>query len=105
MHVELRREPRLPFVAEAEVVEVATETRFLGRTCDISKHGCYVDLLNPLPCGTPVTLKILHDECAMAATASVVFCHTQLGMGLVFQDIDAAHQLTLRRWLEAAVAN
>jgi len=97
-----RRSPRIPFVASAEITDVLTETRFRARTTDICQHGCYVDMLNPLALGAAVKVRIVGDVGTFGATAGVVYCHLHLGMGLVFQEIEPAYQLTLQKWLDGS---
>jgi PilZ domain len=105
MDIDLRRSPRIPFIASAEVTEMETQVRLLARTGDISRHGCYMDMVNPLPFGTSVALHIVNDSGAFDATAGVVYSVPHLGMGLSFQQVDAADQATLERWLAASAAS
>ena len=51
MEPELRRSPRIPFIATAEITEVDSEVRLTARTGDLSQGGCYLDMVNPLPQG------------------------------------------------------
>jgi len=99
METDLRRSPRVPFIASAEVIEVASEVCMKARTGDISRHGCYMDMLTPLPLGTTVKVQITNDAGTFAAIAGVVFTHSHLGMGLAFQQIEPSNQTTLERWL------
>jgi hypothetical protein len=99
METDLRRSPRIPFIAAAEIVDVDTEVRLAAQTCDLSEHGCYMDMVNPLPLGTAVKIQIQHGERTFAATAGVVYSVPHLGMGLVFRDIDADKEVTLEKWL------
>src|SRR5580692_4207553 len=66
MYVVERRSPRFPFIASAQVVETRTEARLQARTSDLSREGCYLDMLNPLPIGT--RQRIQHVEVAAFAT-------------------------------------
>ena len=59
MDDERRRAPRHPFVAAAEVEDVAVGSRLPTRVSDLSVGGCYVDTVNPFPAGTEVRVKIL----------------------------------------------
>jgi len=99
MNPELRRSPRIPFIASAEITEVDTEVRLAARTGDLSQGGCYMDMVNPLPQGTAVKIAIAHGERTFGATAKVVYSQTPLGMGLQFREIDPTHQPILGRWL------
>ena len=99
MQADLRRSTRVPFVAAAEIIDVDTEVRLRAQTGDLSQHGCYVDMVNPLPLGVAVKVRIEHRKQTFAATAGVVYSVPHLGMGLVFRDIEAGKEVTLEQWL------
>jgi hypothetical protein len=99
MQPDLRRSPRIPFIAAAEIIEVDTEVRLTARTGDLSQGGCYLDMVNPLPQGTAVKVAIAYGDRIFGATAKVVYSQTPLGMGLEFRDIDPNNQPTLGQWL------
>jgi hypothetical protein len=103
MEKDLRRSPRLPFVASAEITELETETRLPARTGDLSQHGCYMDMINPLPLGTAVRVHITHGQRSFHASAGVVFSQTPLGMGLAFNALESACEVVLQSWLIEAV--
>ena len=99
MEADLRRSTRVPFVAHAEIIDVHSEVRLKAQTGDLSHHGCYVDMVNPLPLGVAVKVRIEHRKQTFAATASVVYSVPHLGMGLAFRDIEAGKEVTLEQWL------
>ena len=99
MQTELRRSPRVPFIASAEVIDTETAVRLRAQTGDLSRHGCYVDMINPLPPRTIVQVEIAHGQRTFTATADVVYSQIPLGMGIKFHSIEAAAQDTLERWL------
>ena len=105
MERDLRRSPRVPFVASAEIIEVETETRLPARTGDLSRHGCYMDMINPLPLGTPVRVQIVHGQRSFQATAGVVYCQPPLGMGLEFNGVESNYEAILQGWLSEAVGS
>ena len=106
MQADLRRSPRVPFVAHAEIIDIDSEVRLRVQTSDLSQHGCYVDMANPLPLGVAVKVRIEHRKQTFAATAGVVYSVPHLGMGLVFRDIEAGKEVTLEQWLTgSAIAN
>ena len=43
---QLRSVPRYMFVAATELTDSASATRLSGRVTEISRKGCYVDILN-----------------------------------------------------------
>ena len=49
-HVAERRAyERYALILIAQVIEISSGTELVARTSDISRLGCYVDTLNPLP--------------------------------------------------------
>jgi len=53
LSLERRRTPRIPFVATGEIIDEAENTRTTSQLSDLSLHGCFVQLPNPFPEGTP----------------------------------------------------
>jgi len=103
---ERRRTARFPFVADAEVAETTSKARLNVRVTEISLYGCYLDMVNPLPVGTPVFIKIFTPTDFFEASASVVYSHPNLGIGLTFRDVSPHFLPILQKWLlEAARAN
>jgi hypothetical protein len=103
METDLRRSPRVPFIASAHVTELDTEVRLSARTGDLSSNGCYVDMINPLPQGTTLKVVIEHGQQIFTAMAGVIYSQCPLGMGLEFRDVDPVSQQKLRQWLTADV--
>jgi hypothetical protein len=99
METEHRRSPRVPFVAAAEVIELDSEVRLRARTCDLSQHGCYLDMINPLPAGTTVKIQIAQGEQTFDAFAGVVYSQTPLGMGVEFRELPSDRRLLLEQWV------
>jgi c-di-GMP-binding flagellar brake protein YcgR len=99
MSDEKRRSVRHPFIASAEVEELAVGSRLPSRVSDLSAGGCYVDTVNPFPGGTRVRVKIFTATQQFEAPATVVYAHTHMGMGLHFGELAPEHQATLRQWL------
>ena len=87
MHVVERRSPRFPFIASAQVVETRTEARLQARTSDISREGCYLDMLNPLPTGTRLKINVTHQNKQLDAIGLVVHSELNVGMGVRFEEI------------------
>jgi hypothetical protein len=100
--LEKRRTPRYPFIAVAEITDAASGGQLNAQVAELSLNGCYIDILNTLPVNTKVTLKVFADSECFEATASVIYAHQGLGMGLAFQDVSLKSGVLLRRWLQAA---
>jgi hypothetical protein len=96
---ERRAELRYPFTAAAEVLELRSQTRILGRTSDLGYGGCYVDTHCPFAQNTVVRVRLEHDLREFEATALVAYSTVPMGMGLRFTDIQAEHKTILKAWL------
>jgi hypothetical protein len=99
VQTELRRSPRVPFIASADVIDAETLVRLSARTGDLSRHGCYMDMVNPPPLGTTIQVEIVHGQRTFSATAAVVYSQTPLGMGVEFRTVEASEQDKLEQWL------
>lgn len=97
--VERRSAPRCQLVLAAEVVELPRGAKLSARTADISRTGCYIDTLNPVPQGSRIRLRITHHDEIFEAIGSVVYVSQGLGMGVVFVEVAAEQQVRLDRWL------
>jgi len=47
MDRERRRTPRYMFFASAELLEEKSEVRIATRVSELSRNGCYLDMMNP----------------------------------------------------------
>jgi hypothetical protein len=99
MSVERRRSSRIPFAAAAEIIDEAENTRSASQVSDLSLLGCFVQLPNPFPEGTPVTLEIYKDEDFMETPATVAYFLPKRGMGLVFNGMEPQFAAVLKKWL------
>jgi PilZ domain len=103
MESERRRTPRYMFFASAELLEERSEVRIATRVSELSRNGCYLDMMNPFPMHTVVLLKIWTEENVLIETrASVVYSQANRGAGLSFVDLDPRHLPLLDKWLEKA---
>jgi hypothetical protein len=96
---ERRTVPRYSFIAVAEIVEPTSGVRLSGRISEISRKGCYVDLLNTLPIGTAIQLCISRDQGAFACSANIIYTQEGMGMGVAFMDPPANQLQILDSWL------
>jgi hypothetical protein len=99
MATNTRRAPRHPFIASAELIERNSGSRMSARISDLSYGGCYVDTVNPLPDGTAAQVKIFTQTHSFEASATVVYSHSHLGMGMKFGQIEPQYEQILRLWL------
>lgn len=99
MDTERRRSPRYPIIADAEVTEIATDTKLSAKTSDLSAGGCFLDMLNPSPEGTDIVVRISYADTTFTARGKVVFLFPNMGMGVMFTSVPASQQAVLERWL------
>jgi PilZ domain-containing protein len=97
--VERRSAPRRAMVLAAEVVELPRGAKLSARTADISRTGCYIDTLNPIPSGSEVRIRLTHHEETFVAVARVVYVSYGLGMGIAFVSAEDDQLARLDRWL------
>jgi hypothetical protein len=98
-----RRSPRYPFIAAAEIIEVASGTKLPTRVSELGLNGCYLEMTNPLPQGTAVVVKIFPRADFFEAPATVAYSHPDLGLGLEFHDVKPFFHSVLKKWLLAAM--
>jgi len=104
MSVERRRSSRIGFVATAEITDEAENTRSTSQVSDLSLHGCFVQLSNPFPEGTPVTIEIYKDEDFLETPATVAYLQAKRGMGLTFVGMEPQFASILKKWLTQSKA-
>jgi len=96
-----RRHPRHAIRAQIELREDGTDVPIRMNTTDLSRGGCYVELMTTLPVGTSVTATLwLNDRC-VRAKARVVTRHPQFGNGIQFLEFEGNGQDLLTRYLDA----
>src|SRR5215467_12803546 len=92
--------PRAAIIAVVDLIEVATGTKLSACTSDLSRSGCYVDTLNPMPAKTVVTVRIQHKGDELVLPGRVVYVSPGLGLGVRFDDHLSPQQLAmLDRWV------
>jgi PilZ domain len=102
---ERRRTARFPFVANAEVSETVSGAKINARVTEISLYGCYLDMINPPPVGTPVFIKVFTETAFFETSANVVYSHPNLGIGVTFRDVSPHFLPILRKWLLEAMCS
>jgi PilZ domain len=105
MSLERRRNPRIPFVASAEIIDEDENTRTASQLSDLSLHGCFVQLPNPFPEGTSVTIEIYKDEDFLETPATVAYFMPKRGMGLTFTSMEPQFAAILKKWLSKSKAS
>lgn len=96
---ERRTVPRFSLIATADLLEPASGVRMSGRLSEISRKGCYVDLLNTLPTGTLIQLRVSRDQGAFVSAGRIIYAQEGMGMGVAFVDTAADQLKILDSWL------
>jgi len=97
--IDRRQFQRVNFPAMAELTDSSTGLRMSVRVSDLGKGGCYVDVINPAPAGTPVAILIRHANKKFEARGAVSYALPQMGMGIIFTQIAPGHEAVLEEWL------
>ncbi len=96
---EHREVPRYTLIASIELREPVTDTRIAGRISEISRKGCYVDVLITLPQGTELHVRISRDQGTFESKGKIVYVQEGMGMGVAFLDVAPEQLKTLDSWL------
>jgi hypothetical protein len=99
---ERRLTPRYSFIASAELVEEQSGASIAARVSELSLHGCYLDMVNPLPMRTVVLIKISSATDSFQAKGRIAYVHPGIGAGVLFLDVSPQSQAVLERWLAQA---
>ena len=96
---EKREVPRFSFIAAVTIVEPTTNMRIDGRISEISRKGCYVDVLNTLPVGTHIELTVTRDQGVFFTPGRIIYVQEGIGMGVAFAGMPENQLKTLDSWL------
>jgi hypothetical protein len=91
------------FFASAELLEEKSEVRVASRVSELSRYGCYLDMMNPFPKDTQVLLKVWREETQVIQTKGrVIYSQPNMGAGVAFVDLEEKYVPILEQWLEQA---
>ena len=96
---ERRAFPRYTFIATADMIEPSTQTRLSGRVSEISRRGCFIDVLNTLPKGTAIHVRITTDTASFTCSGHIMYEQERMGIGVAFDPPSPDQQLILEGWL------
>jgi PilZ domain-containing protein len=94
----LRLSPRRDFAASVEVIDPKSGKQIVSMTSNVSRSGCHVRTSTPFQSGTRVKVTIKHQGTTFNSDAEVVYAIPGAGMGLHFENPEAA-DVALNRWL------
>ena len=99
MSRKMRRSPRIPFIAVAQIAYRESDGSLSCQVATLNLHGCYVETPNTLPPGSEVSIKIFAESEWFAANAKVVYELPSSAMGLAFDEVSLKSGAILRQWL------
>jgi hypothetical protein len=100
-----RDAPRYALTLVAEVFDPLNSTALSARSSDVSRSGCYIDTLNPLPPGAQIKIQLRCGDEVFETEARVVYLCPGLGMGVHWGTKPAESQFSiLDRWLQNAAS-
>ncbi|MFY9662662.1 MAG: PilZ domain-containing protein [Terriglobales bacterium] len=103
---ERRHFPRYTVRVPIEIHEEGSNIRRRVETTDLSRGGCYVELMMPLPVGIRVQATLWLNGSVVVIQGRVATRHPQYGNGIMFIDFEGQGQgeVVLNRYLDAVVA-
>jgi hypothetical protein len=96
-----RRDPRHSVKVQIELREESSDVPMRMSTTDLSRGGCYVELMLTLPIGTPVTAKLWLSDHPVRVRGRVVTVHPQFGNGIKFLEFEDDGKKVLAQYLDA----
>jgi PilZ domain len=99
-----RRYPRCCVQVQIELHLEGSDIPLRLETTDLSRGGCYIQLMMTLPVGALVKIKLWLDGLPIVLHGRIVTCHPQFGNGIMFVDFEGQAQELLSRYIDSIVA-
>jgi PilZ domain len=97
--------PRYALTLVAEVSEPFNDTVLNARSSDVSRSGCYIDTLSPLPVQTRIKIRLRSGDDLFETEARVVYVCPGLGMGIHWGTNPPERDVAIMdRWLHKAAS-
>ena len=96
-----RAHPRLALQVQVELRKQGEDVPLRLETTDLSKGGCYIQMMMTLPVGTNLNRTLWMDDSPVRVRARVVTCHPQFGNGIMFLEFQGNGKALLERYLDA----
>lgn len=96
-----RRDPRHSVQVQIELREDGSDVPIRMSTTDLSRGGCYVELMLTLPIGTHVSAKLWLSDGSVRMRGRVVTLHPQFGNGIKFLEFEDDGKKVLAQYLDA----
>jgi hypothetical protein len=99
-----RRYPRRTVHVQVELRQEGIDIPLRLETTDLSRGGCYVQLMMPLPVSGRVQAKLWLDGQPIIVFGRIVTRHPQFGNGIMFMDYEGQAEVLLNQYLDAVVS-
>lgn len=93
--------PRHTVQVQIEIRQEGSDVPVRFVTTDLSRGGCYVELLLQFPVGTRIRATLWLDQQPIVVRGLVVTCHPQFGNGIKFVEFEGQAEQLLGRYLDA----
>ena len=90
-----RRAARHGLAVEVEVTNLESGIEIKERTKDLSLYGCGVSTATPLPAGTKVMVRVVHEGKQIIAFGKVIYGRQDIGVGIAFTTVAPEDQKLL----------
>ena len=101
---ERRHHPRYSVHVPVEIHEDNSNVPMRLETTDISRGGCYIQLMIPLSVGIRLHMTLWIDGSPVIAKGLVVTRHPQFGNGIMFVEFEGEGEKILQGYLENIIA-
>src|SRR5450759_2094797 len=96
-----RHHPRYTVQVQIEIRQEGSDFPLRLETTDISRGGCYIQLMIPLSVGIRVQAILWLDGYPIVIRGLVVTRHPQFGNGIMFLEFEGQAEQLLHRYLDA----
>jgi len=97
---ERRRYPRYGVQVQIELRQEGSDVPLRLETTDLSRGGCYIQLMMTLPVATPVSATLWLGDSPVRVRGRVVTRHPQFGNGIMFIEFEGEGERILTRYLD-----
>jgi len=97
---ERRHHHRYSVHVPVEIHEEASNVPMRLETTDISRGGCYIQLMIPLSVGVRLHMTLWIDGAVVVAKGLVVTRHPQFGNGIMFVEFEGEGENILQKYLK-----
>lgn len=99
-----RQHERYSVQVQIEIHREGTSMPLRLATTDLSRGGCYVQMVDQFPLGARVRATLWLDSFPIVAQGLVVTRHPQFGNGIMFITFEGAGERILERYLDGIAA-